>query len=148
MLNYTAVEDPPFFPELLEESSVRYWMTERAVPQIDNRRLAHRFSLRLALKCRRIECQPADFSQPADSQQPLDTIFAGESLNVSSKGLIFSGSEVFLPGQGIEVSIEWPVRLDNRIRLALVVEGVVTRHCGTLTAVYFNKYRFTTRSGD
>jgi hypothetical protein len=110
MPNYPAVKDLSSRPEMLQE--------KLAMPRVDDRRSELRFSLRLAVKCRRIESRKS-----VGPRQPLDTILAGESLNVSSKGLIFRGSEVFRQGQAVEVFIEWPVRLENRVRLMLVAEA-------------------------
>jgi hypothetical protein len=109
-------------------------LVEHPPAGIADRRTASRFPLRLAIRCRGI-----------GPFQSLDPITLGESLNVSSKGLLFSSSHVFLPGQVIEVFIEWPILLENRIRLTLVAEGIVVRSAGTHTAVSVKKYQFKTR---
>jgi hypothetical protein len=99
----------------------------------DDRRGRHRFSLRLAVRCRRIGARFA-----------LDRILVGESLNISSKGLLFTTSEAFRPGQFVEAFIDWPIRLRDGVRLALVVQGEVVRSSGNHAAMHIEKYQFRT----
>ena len=103
------------------------------VTKIAERRSSHRFSLRLPIKCRRTE--------------PLSRFRTdvSEVLNISSKGLVFTTTEAFQPGQSVEASIEWPVLLDSHVRLTLVVEGEVVRKVGDQTAIRFEKHEFKTR---
>jgi len=77
----------------------------------------------------------------------LDRISVGESLNISSKGLLFTTSEVFLPGQAVEASIDWPMRLHESIRLRLVVKGAVVRSADNQAAIHIEKYEFRTWAG-
>src|SRR5271165_5145894 len=90
-----------------------------------DRRSGWRFSLRLVVRCKRM-----------GARFLLDQISVGESLNISSKGLLFSTSEVFLPGQVVEASIDWPVRLHPGVRLRLVVKGAVMRSADDHTAMH------------
>jgi hypothetical protein len=99
----------------------------------DDRRSRHRFSLRLAVRCRRI-----------GARFLLDRILVGESLNISSKGLLFTTSEAFRPGQFVEAFIDWPIRLQDGVRLALVVQGAVVRSSGNHAAMHIEKYQFRT----
>jgi len=92
------------------------------------------YPLRLAVKCRRIE-----------SRFTLDRLIAGESLNISSKNLLFTTTEAFLPGQVVEALIDWPMLLDNRVRLTLVVEGVVVKTTADRAAMRIERYEFRTR---
>lgn len=105
------------------------------VPDNADRRTNRRFSLRLAVKCRRIE-----------PRFLLDRIIIGESLNISSKGLLFAATEAFAPGQVVEAFIDWPMLLDDHIRLTLVVEGVIVRTSQDRVAMRIEKYEFRTRS--
>jgi hypothetical protein len=104
------------------------------MPHISDRRISQRYPLRLAVKCRRIE-----------PQFPWDRLIAGESLNISSTDLLFTTTEVFLPGQTVEAFIDWPILLDNRVRLSLVVEGVVVRTAEDRAAMRIERYHFRTR---
>jgi hypothetical protein len=99
----------------------------------DDRRSRLRFSLRLAIRCRRVEPRFA-----------LDRIIVGESLNIASRGMLFRASEAFLPGQVVEVFIDWPIRLENGVRLMLVVEGAVVRIAGKCAAMLIEKYQVRT----
>src|ERR1035438_3308353 len=38
-----------------------------------------------------------------------------ETLNISSKGMLFTTSEPFQPGQLLQVSVDWPARLENSV---------------------------------
>jgi hypothetical protein len=109
-------------------------MPDITAPDTADRRTNRRFSLRLAVKCRRIE-----------PRFLLDRIIIGESLNISSKGLLFAATEAFLPGQVVEAFIDWPMLLDDHIRLTLVVEGVVVRTGEDRAAIRIEKYEFRTR---
>jgi hypothetical protein len=99
-----------------------------------DRRLSQRYPLRLAVKCRRIE-----------PRFRFDGIIVGESLNISSKDLLIASTEAFQPGQVVEASIDWPILLDNRIRLALVVEGEVVTTAEGHAAIRIERHQFRTR---
>jgi DNA-binding NarL/FixJ family response regulator len=68
-----------------------------------------------------------------------------ETLNVGSKGLLFTSNEQFHAGQLIQVSLEWPARLENQIPLKLVAEGRIIRNSNGQTAMTIEKYEFRTR---
>ena len=105
--------------------------------EITDRRSSHRFSLRMAIECRQIEPPLAP-----------NRVFVGESLNISSKGLLFTTTEAFQPGQVIEASIDWPMRLNNGVRLTLVVEGAIVRKADDHAAIRIDKYEFRTRGAE
>jgi hypothetical protein len=98
-----------------------------------DRRKRRRYSLRLAVKCRRIEPRPL-----------LNSIVAGRILDISSNGLLFTTREAFKPGQIVEAFIDWPIRLHDGARLTLVVEGPVVRSAGNRAAMQIEKYQFRT----
>lgn len=104
------------------------------MPDVNDRRHNKRFSLRLAVRCRR-KGYPAALS-PTTS----------ETVNISSKALLFRTAEALLPGQIVEASLDWPARLDNRTPLQLVVEGRVVRTVGDYIAMRIERYEFRTRS--
>jgi len=68
-----------------------------------------------------------------------------ETLNVSSKGLLFTSGESFQVGQLVQVSLDWPARLENQIPLKLVAEGRVVRNSNGQVAMTIEKYEFRTR---
>lgn len=70
---------------------------------------------------------------------------SSETLNISSKGILFASDEKFQPGQMLQVSLDWPVRLENQVPLKLVAEGRIVRNSGGQTAMTIEKYEFRTR---
>ena len=68
------------------------------------------------------------------------------TLNISSKGLLFAAVEEFPRGTVLEVTLDWPVRLNQRVPLKLVVLGHVLRSADGYTAVSINHYEFRTRA--
>lgn len=70
----------------------------------------------------------------------------GRSIDLSSSGLRFTTDRVLLPGQTLEVYIDWPAQLQGRVRLQLVAWGVVVRTNGTEIALRLERPEFRTRS--
>lgn len=68
-----------------------------------------------------------------------------ETLNISSKGILFTSNEKFEAGQLVQVSLDWPARLENQIPLKLVAEGRIVRNADGQTAMTIDKYEFRTR---
>jgi DNA-binding NarL/FixJ family response regulator len=68
-----------------------------------------------------------------------------ETLNISSKGILFTSNEKFEAGQLLQVSLDWPARLENQIPLKLVAEGRIVRNANGQTAMTIDKYEFRTR---
>jgi len=102
------------------------------IGDINDRRASRRFPLRLAVKYRRV------------GSSSISNWISSESLNISSSGLLFTTNEAVLPGQSIEAFIAWPVCLDNRIPLKLVIKGSIVRKTGDHTAICFERYEFKT----
>jgi CheY-like chemotaxis protein len=69
----------------------------------------------------------------------------GTSKNISSKGLVFTSNEEFQPGQSLQVSLDWPARLENQVRLRLIAAGRIVRSVNGQTAMTIDKYEFRTR---
>jgi hypothetical protein len=101
-------------------------------PDPNERRASRRFPLRLAIRYRWLGSSAG--SDWANS----------ESLNISSSGLLFTASGALLPGQAIEAFIAWPVWLDKRIPLKLVIRGPIVRNEGDQAAIRFERYEFKT----
>jgi DNA-binding response OmpR family regulator len=68
-----------------------------------------------------------------------------ETLNISSKGILFTSNEKFEMGQLVQVSLDWPARLENQVPLKLVAEGRIVRNAEGQTAMTIDKYEFRTR---
>ena len=70
---------------------------------------------------------------------------SGRTIDLSSSGLSFTTGQPPLPGQKLEMSIDWPVLLDGAIRLQLVMSGIVVPTAKAATAVQIQKHEFRTR---
>jgi DNA-binding NarL/FixJ family response regulator len=86
----------------------------------------------------------------AVSYQTLEKPFisgngSSETLNISSKGVLFRADEALEPGQLVQVSLDWPARLENQIPLKLVAEGRIVRNIKGVAAMTIEKYEFRTR---
>jgi hypothetical protein len=50
-------------------------------------------------------------------------------------------------GQLLQVSLDWPARLENQVPLKLVAEGRIVRNGDGQAAMTIDKYEFRTRRG-
>jgi hypothetical protein len=67
-------------------------------------------------------------------------------LNIGSSGILFT-TEGHLPiGRMVELSVNWPARLDGVCPLQFVATGRVVRSEAQRAAVRIEKYEFKTRS--
>jgi DNA-binding NarL/FixJ family response regulator len=106
---------------------------DEAEPDGADRRTNSRFPCRLAVSYRALE------------HPFLSGVATSETLNISSKGLLFPTQEVLQAGQLFQVSVDWPARLENQVPLKLVAEGRIVRHLNGLAAMRIDKYEFRTR---
>ena len=70
-----------------------------------------------------------------------------EVLNISSGGLLLAGCDGLVPGQRVQVSVDWPVLLNGRIPLFLVLEGRILRCENGTAAMLIRRHQFDTRRG-
>jgi hypothetical protein len=70
----------------------------------------------------------------------------GETVDVSSKGVLFKAPKPLAPGKRIELQISWPAQLDGKCALKLVARGRITRCRGDRVAVEIDKYEFRTQA--
>ncbi len=70
----------------------------------------------------------------------------GKTLNISSSGVLFTSESELPVGTALEVSIDWPVRLDDGCFLNLVARGRVTRQAKGQLALQFMQHEFRTQS--
>src|ERR1035438_2419293 len=75
---------------------------------------------------------------------PLET-GSGQIIDLSSSGLRFAAQGPLEPGLKLDVAIDWPVLLDGRVQLQLVVTGVVVWSGETETAMRIQRHDFRTR---
>ncbi len=67
-------------------------------------------------------------------------------MDMSSSGVAFLGQHPARPGQLIELSISWPVLLNDTCPMRLIVFGRVVRCMGFRTACTVDKYEFRTQA--
>jgi hypothetical protein len=79
-------------------------------------------------------------------QQAIVASGSGETLNMSSTGVAFRSDQALKTGSFIEVSISWPVLLDENCPMRLVVFGRLLRSDRGICACTVNKYEFRTQS--
>ena len=115
------------------EGALKYAHAEAEKKAAAERRNNARFPCRLAISYQTLE-------HPILSGQG-----SSETLNVSSKGILFTSDEKFEAGQLVQVSLDWPARLENQIPLKLVAEGRIVRNANGQTAMTIDKYEFRTR---
>jgi PilZ domain len=69
----------------------------------------------------------------------------GRTLNMSSGGVLFGGDQSLPAGAFVELSIHWPVLLQNTCPLTLLIVGRVVRCEDHTVAVKTSRYEFVTR---
>ena len=73
----------------------------------------------------------------------------GKTLNIGSGGVLFTTEELLPIGRTVELSVNWPARLDGNCPLKFVAIGRVVRAETESAAVRIERYEFRTRaSGD
>jgi hypothetical protein len=70
----------------------------------------------------------------------------GTTLNIGSGGILFTTEEKLPIGRSIELSVNWPARLDGVCPLQFVAIGRVVRSDMQRAAVRIERYEFKTRS--
>ena len=71
---------------------------------------------------------------------------SGTTLNMGSGGILFTTEEKLALGRMVEVSVNWPARLDGVCPLQFVATGRVVRSESDKAAVRIERYEFKTRS--
>jgi len=71
---------------------------------------------------------------------------AGETLNISSSGLLVSSPDEIGAGSQLKITIEWPSLLNGTTPLQLMMTGRVVRRVGSGFAVACESYQFRTMS--
>jgi hypothetical protein len=75
----------------------------------------------------------------------LVTSGTGKTLNIGSGGILFSSDQKLALGKTLEISVNWPARLDGTCPLQFVATGKVIRSDHGKTAVRIERYEFKTR---
>lgn len=69
----------------------------------------------------------------------------GKTLNISSRGILFSTDQILLPGRRLEVAVSWPAQLNAKCALKLVARGRVVRFEDGKVAIEIQQYEFRTQ---
>jgi hypothetical protein len=69
----------------------------------------------------------------------------GNMIDISSSGLRFATPGPLDPGRKLAVAIDWPVLLDGRVQLQLILAGRVVWSNATETAMRIERHEFRTR---
>jgi hypothetical protein len=69
----------------------------------------------------------------------------GMTLNFASGGILFTTHEKLPVGRMVELSVNWPARLDGTCPLKFVATGRIVRSENDRAAVQIDRYEFRTR---
>ena len=83
---------------------------------------------------------------PVEYRNGSGTNGLGTSLDLSGKGIAFRTTAPPKVGSYIELSVSWPVLLNETCPLQLVVSGKVLRSDSRCTAMRLDRYEFRTQS--
>ena len=72
---------------------------------------------------------------------------SGRTVNISARGVLFQSTRALPVGEPVELSIAWPARLDDTVRLQLCIKGRTVRSNSNSTAVQIQRYGFRTAGG-
>jgi len=110
-------------------------MQTKNKPEEGERRNKIRFPLQRELRYKLLE----------DDTNVIET-GAGYTLDIGSGGVAFCADGELKPGAFIELSISWPVLLDERCPMRLIVFGRLLRAVGRLSACTVDRYEFRTQA--
>jgi hypothetical protein len=66
----------------------------------------------------------------------------GQTINISSSGVLFTTTHRLPPRVVVELNIDWPAKLDNRLSLKLVARGCVVHSGPDYSAIEIDKHEF------
>ena len=69
---------------------------------------------------------------------------SGQTLNISSAGLLIASSQAVREGLRLQLNVDWPWLLDDRTPLQLIAESRVVRADASQFAVTLERYQFRT----
>jgi hypothetical protein len=71
---------------------------------------------------------------------------SGQTINMGSSGVAFVTEQPLTPGGFVELSISWPMLLDETCRMRFIVFGRVLRCTGRKAVCTIDKYEFRTQA--
>ena len=75
----------------------------------------------------------------------IELVGTGTTVNMSSRGVLFTTDRPLSAGNPLTVEVKWPVLLDNTQPLKLVTRGKVVWCDSSRAAVEFDNWEFHTR---
>ncbi len=69
----------------------------------------------------------------------------GKTMNISSGGVWFTTESMLTTGMPVEVSMTWPVLLNDSCPMKLMIYGCVVRSNGKTAAMAIERYEFRTQ---
>jgi hypothetical protein len=100
----------------------------------NDRRSKHRFAIRRELHFKVME------------RERIVSIGAGHTIDISSVGVAFEAAGQFRPGALVQLSISWPVLLDETCLMQLMIVGRVVRTGKKDAACTIDRYEFRTQA--
>jgi hypothetical protein len=79
------------------------------------------------------------------SKKHGEEIGLGQTVNMSSNGVLFTTDQLLVPGRRLELNISWPAQLNSKIALKLVARGRIVRYEQGLAAMEIQQYEFRTQ---
>jgi len=80
------------------------------------------------------------------SKQGVEDTGEGKTVNISSRGVLFTCRHNLQAGRRVKLSISWPVPLNDKCGLTLMVRGRVVRSEEGRAAVEIQQHEFRTQS--
>jgi hypothetical protein len=77
--------------------------------------------------------------------QQIAEVGAGRTKDMSSSGLWFTAASELPAGMPVELSMNWPVLLNDRCAMKLMIYGCIVRSDGKGAAVAIERYEFRTQ---
>ena len=108
--------------------------TSAHVGGLPERRGTNRFPVREDVRYRLVQARAAKVSG------------CGTTLDIGSGGILFTTEDKLPTGRMVELSVNWPARLDGVCLLQFVATGRVVRSEALKAAVRIERYEFKTRS--
>jgi len=71
---------------------------------------------------------------------------SGQTVNMGSGGVAFTGEQELTPGTFVELSVSWPALLADNCPMRLIVFGRILRCSGVQTVCTIDKYEFRTQA--
>ncbi|MBV9770241.1 MAG: PilZ domain-containing protein [Bryobacterales bacterium] len=99
---------------------------------IVERRSKARFAVQLGVRYRTLATAPA-------------LAGVGQTVNISSRGLLIACDSGLYPGASLELTVDWPLLLHGTTALQLIVYCHVTRCQSNEFAVKLERYQFRTK---